>query len=883
MVPSREKRAYASRENSARAAGQAVLASTVTVPRLPAWIVRRARIDRLITSGAEGAVTVLTGPPGAGKTVALAAWAAARPTSVPVAWVALDQYDNRPEMFWPAVTAALRQAGIAVPPDEDARRQGSSEVARGLATALATGDRDVTLVLDDLHHVSEPACLDGVEYLARYSGRLHVLVASRMDPLLHLRRLRLSGQLTEIRARDLAFTGAETGQLMAHHGIQLPAAAIEQLAARSEGWAAGLRLAALAMREQPDPARVIGEFSAADGPVAAYLVSEVLDRQPAEVRRLLLYTSVVDQVCDDLAGELAGGAGSTASLPALARANAFLQPAGNGWYRYYPPLAAVLRLKLREEHPEQVRPLRLRAAHWLSGHGALAEAVSLAVTVDDWALGAWMAVEELATGGLVDPTASHRLADVLARRPASLDGGTPHSLVAAAAIAARYKRMDEAGAMLRAAAAALDAIPADAELSARLGLATIELEVARRNGDLAAAQTAAAQARGILARLPLPLLERSGEARARVLSAVGMTELWADRFDAAAAAFELSMAAGSGSGWVEASANLALLAVIEGRLSQAAPASTSETDAESSRGAAAAVAAAWVKLDRGQLSAVGTELARAERAIEARPDPLLVTLAGLVGARYQLARGEPGQAAEIARQARSGWVPPAWLDELLAAAEVRACSELGDGGRALSAAAAAGGGPAQEPTPALAHAWLASGHLARAGHAVASAKAAAARRGWCRSRLEAELAEAELAYASGDPVRGRRSLGAALRLAEPEQLQLPFTLERGWLQPNLRRDPQLADAFRRAFASGPAGAVAGPSGARIAPPVIEQLSGREREVLGYLSDMLSTAEIAEEMYLSVNTVKSHLRTILRKLGASRRGEAVRRARELELL
>ncbi len=229
-------------------AGVPILASKITAPSVPDWALPRPRITKLIARGTRWCpLTVLTAPAGARKTMALTLWAAARPG--PVTWVCLDEYDNRPGVFWAYVVAALRQSGVAVP--------GALPAARGpdagrvfllwLASVLAGQDPPVTLVLDDLHLLTDPAVLDGLAYVLRNAGSgLRLVASARADPL-PLHRYRLGGELTEIRASDLAFTTAEAGELLGRHGITLTADSIECLTRRTEGWAAGLRLAALSM------------------------------------------------------------------------------------------------------------------------------------------------------------------------------------------------------------------------------------------------------------------------------------------------------------------------------------------------------------------------------------------------------------------------------------------------------------------------------------------------------------------------------------------------------------------------------------------------------------------------------------------------------------
>ena len=350
-------------KRSEMSVGDPILASKITAPGVPDWVVPRPRITELIAQGMRWCpLTIANGPAGAGKTMALALWAAAEPG--PVAWVGLDEYDNEPEVFWSYVVAALRRSGIAVPAALPAAARGR-EVGHlfllRLAAALAAQDPPVSLVLDDLHLLTSPQVLDGLDYVLRNTGGgLRLVASARMDPPLPLHRYRVAGELAEIRAGDLAFTVPEAGLLLARHGITLTADALECLTRRTEGWAVGLRLAAISMRSHPDPDQFVTELITDDSALTGYLVAEALKTQPPEARDVLLSTSILEQVSAQTASELTGNEQAPAILPAMAHANGFIQPTSSGWYRYHPLFAEVLRLKLSREYPDR-RAMRNRA------------------------------------------------------------------------------------------------------------------------------------------------------------------------------------------------------------------------------------------------------------------------------------------------------------------------------------------------------------------------------------------------------------------------------------------------------------------------------------------------------------------------------------------
>ncbi len=308
MVTHSAKQETARARRAAAPGGDPILTAKITAPGVPDWALQRPRITKLIAEGTRWCpLTVVTGPVGAGKTMALTLWAAAQ--AGPVAWVSLDEFDNRPGIFWANVIAALRESGVAVPKALSAARGRPGEHAflLRLASVLAAQSPPVMLVLDDVHLLTEPKVLAGLDFLLRNVGPgLRLVVCSRSDPLLPLHRYRLAGDLADIRAADLAFTTAEAGLLLAQHGCALTGYSLELLMQRIEGWAAGLRLVALSMDGHPDPDQFIKELTAEDSALTTYLVEEVLQAQPPEVQRLLLSTCILEQVTPEAASEVAG-------------------------------------------------------------------------------------------------------------------------------------------------------------------------------------------------------------------------------------------------------------------------------------------------------------------------------------------------------------------------------------------------------------------------------------------------------------------------------------------------------------------------------------------------------------------------------------------------
>ena len=893
---------------SAGLVGDPILISKITAPDVPAWAVRRPRITELIAEGARWCqLTVVTGPPGAGKTMAVALWAAAE--TGPVAWVGLDEFDNGPGTFWSYAVAALRRSGVALPKELCALPPGrdhDDEFLLRLTIALAGQDAPVTLVLDDLHLLTDPGVLKGLDFMLRNAGSaLRVVVTSRVDPLLPLHRYRLAGQVTEIRASDLAFSITEAELLLAQHGSTLTADSLESLTQRTEGWAAGLRLAAISLSTHPDPGQFVKELMAEDSPLICYLVDEVLNVQPPQVREVLLSTSILEHFSADAAAELTGDEQAAGILTSLARTNAFVQPIGCGWYRYHTLFAEMLRLKLRYEHPDRVALLLRRAARWYQRKGMLADAVRQAARAGDWPLAAAMVIDELAIGQLIDPGDGQRLAAKFAGMPSGRAWTEPAPHLVSAALALAAGRPESCAAALDAADGLLDRLPAEQDAAGRLSAAVVRLGSSLRVGDLMAAASAADHAGPMLSQAPGGKLARHPELTRRVLSGRAAVELWSGHLEEAAGVLEAGLAAVATSGREAERAGreaeragwagqLALAEALCGRLSHAAELASQAISVLGERrppgqhpDATPLVALAWVHLARNELHQARGFLKQADAALGESPDKLVGTVAYLVAAGGALAEGRAAVAAQIVTRARSGWPVPAWLDQQLSLVESRAWAAAGDARAARAAAerAAERAGASPEAAVTLAHARAVAGEDDDAVRVLAPALAAHSQLPE-PLRLRAWLTDARLRYASGDGVRGRRTLVSALRLAEREQLRLPLVLERGWLGPVLRRDPELADAHRRLLAPvlghGQLPAPVTP-GNRAPVLVVEPLTERELEVLTRVSGMLNTAEVASEMFISVNTVKTHLRNIYRKLSAAHRNEAVRRARQLQLI
>ena len=536
----------------------------------------------------------------------------------------------------------------------------------------------------------------------------------------------------------------------------------------------------------------------------------MLDVQPPEVRDVLLSTSILEHVSADAAVDLTGNEQAAGILMALVRTNAFVQPIGSGWYRYHNLFAEMLRLRLRHEYPDRVIALHQRAARWYERNGLLTDAVRHASRAGDWQLAAAMVIDQLAIDQILEPRDGQSLADEFATMPPGQTWTRPQPHLVSALIALSAGQHESCAAALDAADGLLECFPADQEAACRLAAAVIRLTASLRSGDLLAAAAAANRAELMLSRVPGSKRARHPELSRRLVSGRAAVELWCGHLDEAAHVLEAGVAeAASGGEYEQADwvGQLALVEALRGRLDHAAKLASDAALAagEENRppgwnaNPAPLIALAWVHLQRNELRETRSLIKQADAALGVRPDKLVGAVAYLVAAGGALAEGRATVAAQIITRARSGWRVPAWLDQQLSLLESRACAAADDIPAALAAAERAGGGTSLEAAVILAHAWAAAGDGDQAQQALAPVLAADGETPE-RVRVQAWLVDARLSYAEGDSAHGHRSLASALRLAEREQLRLPFVAERGWLGPVLRRDTELAETHRRLLA-----------------------------------------------------------------------------------
>jgi LuxR family transcriptional regulator, maltose regulon positive regulatory protein len=503
-------------------------------PGLVGWastVIRPGLFQRL---GGPARVSVVSGPPGSGKTVLLRSWIAQEGLGDDAGWVTAGPDDRDPRRFWLSVLTALRRTAACSPlvpevtaaPDLD----GWAVVER-LLTNLAALRDPVWLVIDDVHELG-PEVIRQLELLVlRAPPTLRFVLATRHDVRLGLHRLRLAGGLAEIRGADLRFSAGEAGELFAAAGVNISSSATALLHERTEGWAAGLRLAALSLAGHPDPERFAAEFSGSDRTVAEYLLAEVLDRQPERVRRLLLRTSILERVNGKLADLLTGDDDGERVLQDLEEANAFVVSLDGtrSWFRYHQMFAALLALELRRTEPGQVTGLHRAASQWFAAHGYPAEAIRHAQAAEDWDRAARLLADHW-PGLYLDgrDTVTH---DLLAGFPAGVLAADAElgALIAADELA--FGTLDRAESHLSLAERAAAAVPQARRAQAQLLLEIVRLLVARQRGNLLAEAQEAERLRAMAAVPDAAGPALGEELRALALISLGYAEGWTARSD----------------------------------------------------------------------------------------------------------------------------------------------------------------------------------------------------------------------------------------------------------------------------------------------------------------------------------------------------------------
>jgi LuxR family transcriptional regulator, maltose regulon positive regulatory protein len=905
--------------------GQDVLLATkLHVPGLQPGFVPRPRLAEALGEGLARQLILVCAPAGFGKTAVLADWARRGPR--PVAWLSLDAGDNDPARFWRHAVAALDRArpgiagrvGLLLGPPTSVS---FVPMVTALVNELAdqSGEDDLLLVLDDYHLVSSEPVHASVGFLLEHRPPgLHLVLASRSDPPLPLARLRGRGQLAELRATELRFTFEEAAALLREAaGPGLPDAVAAALAARTEGWAAGLQLAGLSLRGQSDAAGFVAAFSGSNRYVLDYLADEVLAGQTEQVRGFLLETSLLERLSGELCDAVTGRTGSQALLEQVERAGLFLAPLDEvrGWWRYHHLFADLLRARLQQERPGQVAQLHRNAAAWCEGHGLADDAIRHAVAAGDMVWAARLIEQYFdAVYSLRGEGATLQL--WLAALPAELVQARPRLLVAQAWMAVAGGEAGSAEGLLdaaeRAPAAAAEepfepSVGKSASLlvSVPVRIALLRAGLAELRGDAEGAAAFASQA-----------LAGVGESE-WLLASVARTHLAiAEWLHGRLAAAERAFASGS-AGWQAAGQptitawrcyELSQVQRAQGRLDAAVRTCQQalEITAPPARPPLPAAGPAYVGLagvayERNELDTalrhVTEGIALCRQFVYA--PPLAAGLATLAWIRQ--ATGDPAGALEAIGEAMRAAPVLAGLLNPVPGQQARLLLAQGDLAGAARWTADRGLGADDEPDypRERGHLVLARVLLAqhRPGQALALLNrlyAAALSQDRVGSVIEAGALRALALAASGEEADAVDTLAGVLTLACPQGYVRVFADEGAPMAALLGR-LVAAQRTEQAAARVPLGCLSrllqAFDGQRSAPGIpaaavpgmVEQLTARELEVLGLLAAGRSNQAIAAELVVALDTVKKHVTHVLDKLGAANRTEAVARARQLDLI
>jgi LuxR family maltose regulon positive regulatory protein len=861
-------------------------------------MVARDDLVACLDRAAERKVTIISAPAGSGKTSLLRAWANRQGRAHHIAFAAVQRGEQDARLFWLTLLNAVRRASGAASDTEPPTATPDFSLrtaADRLLCELADLSGRVIVIIDDLHELTSPDALAQLTHLlTNLPPNGHAILATRHDLQLGLHQLRLAGELPEIRAADLRFSERETRELLDASGIALSEAGAARLHQRTEGWVAGLRLAALSLAGHPEPERFVAEFSGSDRTVAEYLLAEMLERQPDDIQDLLLRTCLLDRVNGELADMLTGRAGSEPILLKLEDANAFvvsLDPERT-WFRYHHLFADLLRLELRRRLPGQVPTLHRRAASWFNGHGQVVNAIRHTQAAGDWRDAARLLADH--SFGLTMDGQAQTVRALLRAFPRGAE--YPElALVRAGGNLARG-HLDEAAAYLAVAETYAETAPPDRRSRLRVAVASLKLSLATRRGHLASVTE---QARF----LDSPVTGQSdedialgGDLRTVALMNLGTVEASLGLSDA-----ERHLREG------------AVLARKTGRpylevrcLAQLGFASKTRTLATTQRHCREAIALAerhgwgeeWViapalitlaaaMVWTGEFDEGERWLQRAAQVLQTDTAPDVRLLVDVVSGMLLAGRGYPRKALEEFRAAErlqsqwegshalasqaTGWML-ATQARLGMAAEARAAMAVLADGRASSG----------EVRNACAVTCLAEGDAPGALSAVQQVLDGTAPVIGYVTVVEAHLLAALAHHELGDQHAANQAAERALALAEPDRLVLPFAMtgSRELLESLPRHETAHAALLAEILD------ILGGSSVTAAPPpapLAQELSPSELRVLRYLPTNLSRPEIAGELSVSLNTVSTHVRSIYAKLQASDRSAAVQRARELQLL
>jgi LuxR family transcriptional regulator, maltose regulon positive regulatory protein len=886
------------------------------IPPVRRGLVSRPRLDDHLGAASHAKLTLISAPPGFGKTTVLAARAAAAAAAGrPVAWVSLEETEQEPGLFWTYVATALEHAAPGVGAGALPLLEGA---APPIATVLTTMLNELSalpegldLILDDYHLADGPGIADDVAFLVEHlPPRVRLVISTRADPALPLARLRARGELVEVRAADLRFTLAEAAAYLNEVvALDLGPADIAALEGRTEGWIAALQLAALSLEGRDDAAGFIAGFAGDDRYVVDYLVEEVLARQPVDVRRFLLDTSVLDRLSGSLCDAVTGGSGGRGVLESLERANLFVVPLDDSrhWYRYHHLFADVLRAHLLEERPDDLPDLHRRAAVWFDAAGEPVAAVRHALAAGDVdraadviersVIGLLRERREATVRGWLDDIPY----DVVRRRPV-LAVGFIGTLMSCGDFETVPRRLEDVERTLAEPPADIVVLE-EAELARLPGaIETYRAALSLVGGDPAGTV--------VHADLAITRAAPGDDLTVAAASALSGLASWG-RGDLEAAHRGYSVAveglerAGNIADVLGCSITLADLRLTQGRLGDAERtyqdalrlASAHQVDGPLRGTADMVVGLSQIALERDDLDAASAHLSRVDELGERLGLPQFPYRWRVARARLREAEGDLDGAVALIEEAERVYVGDFSPNvRPVPAQRARMLLRRGRLADALDWARAQGLAAHDELSYVreYEHVTLArillsqddgSGRPGRTAYGLLDRLRAAAEEGGRTGSLIEILALQALAHHAE---HGRHDIPGALALleqalrpAESEGYVRVFVGEGGpmaaLLEALAQRNPTWAypRRLRAAFHREPAG----PAGQGLVDP----LSPRELDVLRLLATDLDGPGIARELVVSLNTVRTHTKNIYAKLGVTSRRAAVSRAGELGLL
>lgn len=894
-----------------------LLETKLHVPRRRRAEVTRTRLSERLDRGWESALTLVSAPAGFGKTTVLTSWLAdAAAEGRSVAWLSLDPRDDDPAVFWTYLLAALQTAAPDVGAEARALLESGREPIETVLAALVNDldglPGDLVLVLDDYHVVEATDVHDGMAFLLDHlPSQVHLVLATRADPPLPLARLRARGELVEVRAAHLRFTTDEAGAYLTDvMGLPLTADDITALEGRTEGWIAALQLAALSLQGREDAARFIAGFAGDDRYVVDYLVEEVLERQPDDVRVFLLETSILTRLAGQLCDAVTGQHDGRGTLDALDRANLFLVPLDDRrqWFRYHHLFADVLRARLLDEAPYRVVELHRRASDWYEQHGERSEALEHALAGRD--VGRAADLLELALPAMRRARQEATLRRCLDALPDDVIRARPVLSLAFAGVLLQYGELDGVEAHLRDAEAWLEAAdahpstdspPDDATLrTVRAGAALYRAGQATVRGDVDGTITHARRVLDVVG-------EDDATERGAAAGLLGLAYWTAGDLGAGHRWWVQSLAdlerAGHHADTLGGRIAVGDILVAQGRLGEAMTVYEQGLRVASAHGAPVLRGAADMHVGMSGPLRERNDLAGARRHLQTSADlgervalPQNGHRWRVAMARLRMADGDLAGAVELLDQAEAAYVGDMFPDtQPIAAWRARVWAAQGRVGEALGWARERGLSARDDLTylREFEHVTLARVLLARYASERATgnldaaatlldrllqAAEAGARTG---SVIEILVLRALAAQARGDG-SAAGALERALTLAEPERYVRVFVDEGARMSPlltTMATHGVVGPYARRLLA-----ALSSSSGA---PPtthsLVDPLSPRELDVLRLLGSDLDGPDIARSLVVSLNTVRTHTKNIYAKLGVTSRRAAVRRAQELHLL